>query len=59
MIKVKPKTKEVLQVETNTQAKAYLASTDWYVTRFAETGEAIPVDVLDKRKEARLKIVEV
>ena len=27
----------------------YLASTDWYVVRKAETGVDIPQDVLDKR----------
>lgn len=38
------------------QAKAaeYLRSTDWYVTRLAETGKAIPEEVLTGRAEARL-----
>jgi len=31
-----------------------LASTDWYIIRHVETGRAIPLDVLEKRKEARL-----
>lgn len=35
-------------------AKYYLAETDWYVTRKAETGTAIPDDVLTKRAQARL-----
>ncbi len=34
----------------------YLASTDWYVTRFIETGEVIPDDVSSLRAEARLRI---
>lgn len=34
-------------------ARAYLAETDWYVTRFAETGTAIPDAVSDARKAAR------
>ena len=36
-----------------TIALEYLSSTDWYVTRMAETGKEIPQDVLDKRKFAR------
>ena len=35
------------------EAKSYLASTDWYVTREAETGKAIPDEVKAKRAEAR------
>ena len=35
------------------EAKAYLASTDWMVTRQAETGKAIPDEVKAKRQEAR------
>jgi hypothetical protein len=34
-------------------AKKYLADTDWYATRKAETGKAIPEDVLAKRAQAR------
>ena len=30
-----------------------LSSTDWYVSRFAETGKAIPEDIKLKRAEAR------
>lgn len=36
------------------RARQYLAETDWYVTRKAETGTAIPDDVLTKRAQARL-----
>lgn len=34
-------------------AVAYLEATDWYVTRFAETGALIPDDVQAERKAAR------
>ena len=39
--------------------KAYLYETDWVVSRFAETGEAIPEDVKSKRAECRAKIDEL
>ena len=35
------------------EAKTYLSSTDWYVTRKAETGVEIPEDVTTKRTKAR------
>lgn len=35
------------------QALAYLAETDWHVTRMVETGVAIPNDVSKARAEAR------
>ena len=35
----------------------YLASTDWYVTRHAETGVAVPADVTTARAAAREAIV--
>lgn len=35
-------------------AKKYLSETDWYVTRKAETGTAIPDDILTKRAQARI-----
>ena len=40
----------------NSDARKYLADTDWYVTRKAETGKAIPDDVVTKRQEARDKV---
>lgn len=49
-------TPEQLAEQVKAEAQAYLASTDWYVTRFTETGTPIPEDVLSKRAEARLKI---
>ena len=35
----------------------YLSSTDWYVTRKMETGKEIPVEILEKREEARTKVL--
>ena len=42
---------------TNATSRAYLASTDWYVTRHAETGVTIPSDVTTAREAARSAIV--
>lgn len=53
-----PLTPEEQQKKTNREKKNYLASTDWYIVRRAETGEEIPQDVLDARAAARLSIVE-
>ena len=38
---------------------SYLASTDWYGIRLAETGEEPPLEVSDKRQEARNRISEI
>lgn len=35
------------------RAKSYLAETDWYYARKAETGEDVPADVVPKRIAAR------
>ena len=45
-----------LVASQNYDARKYLADTDWYVTRKAETGKAIPTDILTKREEAREKV---
>lgn len=45
------------QDKINAEARAYLASTDWYVTRKIETGVEIPQDILDARTAARISIV--
>lgn len=42
-----------------TQLEQYLASTDWYATRFAETGKAIPVEITTQRNAARERISEL
>jgi hypothetical protein len=39
--------------------KRDLAETDWYVVRFAETGKAIPEEVLAERQEKRDRINEL
>lgn len=49
---------QMLQAETNAKSLAYLAETDWMVTRFAEIGVVIPDDVKQKRQEARDSIVK-
>jgi len=51
-------TPEEIQSAKNAQGRAYLASTDWYVVRLAETGAAIPEDVIAARQAARDSIVE-
>lgn len=51
-------TAEQLQAQINTEARTYLASTDWYVIRLQETGEAVPVDVLADRAAARSRVAE-
>jgi len=45
------------QAETNATHQAYLASTDWYITRHAETAVAVPADVTTARATARAAIV--
>lgn len=45
------------QSDKNAQARAYLAYTDWYVVRFAETGEAIPADIAADRAAARASVI--
>lgn len=49
---------KMLLIEQST-LQGYLNETDWYVTRFAETGKPIPEDVLLKRNEARDRISEI
>jgi hypothetical protein len=45
------------QEVTNSESMAYLASTDWYASRKADTGEAIPSDIAALRAAAREAIV--
>ena len=42
-----------LRAREKADARAYLASTDWLVTRLAETGKAIPANVAELRAQAR------
>jgi len=41
------------QLAQNQQAKKILASTDWYVIRFLETGVPVPPEITDMRAKAR------
>lgn len=41
------------------ELKAYLNSTDWYVVRFAETGEPIPEDIKVARANIRIEISNI
>ena len=47
------------QSKINEQSRRYLLETDWYVSRFSETGVAIPDDIKAKRQAARDAVVEV
>jgi hypothetical protein len=54
LIKIDPvKTAAAQQAKTNAEARAYLASTDWYVIRFQETAVAVPADIASARQAAR------
>ena len=53
-----PPTAEQLQIQVNSEARAYLLSTDWYVIRLQETGEPIPEGILAERAAARARVVE-
>tara|TARA_B100000902_G_scaffold398149_1_gene463953 strand:- start:17153 stop:17440 length:288 start_codon:yes stop_codon:yes gene_type:complete len=60
LVRQEPTAEEIannLVVADNYRARQYLAETDWYVTRKAETGKAIPDDILSKREEARAKVI--
>lgn len=45
------------QAVINSDSLTYLDSTDWYVTRFTESGVAVPADVTTARTAARLAVV--
>ena len=38
------------------EAKQYLASTDWYIIRYTDSGKEVPSDIKIKREEARISI---
>lgn len=46
------------QITINQIARDYLRKTDWYIVRFAETGEPIPEEITTKRAESRSSIIE-
>ena len=45
------------QAELNATSQAYLSSTDWYITRHAETAVAVPDEITTARAAAREAIV--
>lgn len=45
--------KAAKQEAEQSEARAYLASTDWLIVRHAETGQAVPLSVTEKRQTAR------
>lgn len=45
--------------QTNAEAAAYLASTDWYAARAFECGKPMPPDIADARQAARDRIVKI
>ena len=45
------------QERVNQESLEYLRSTDWYVTRFVETGVPVPNEITQARALARTKIV--
>lgn len=53
-----PPTAEQLQAQVNAEARAYLLSTDWYVTRWQEKQTPIPAEISAERDAARLRVVE-
>jgi hypothetical protein len=44
------------QAEINSTSEAYLAATDWYVTRRSDTGASIPEEITAARVDARQAI---
>lgn len=50
---------KIAQEDINQTALAYLASTDWYVIRFQETGVVVPQEILDSRASVRLQVIPV
>ena len=57
MIKINAeKQAEIALREVNAEARKYLSDTDWYITRFYETGVAVPEEVLSARQAAREQV---
>jgi len=52
--KVAQEIAERAMVQARVNALQYLADTDWYVSRKAETDKAIPSEILTKRAQARI-----
>jgi hypothetical protein len=51
-----PPAPEEIKRQRIKELERYLASTDWYVIRFADTGEAIPLEIKEARQSAREEI---
>ena len=50
------KPQEIINQERIAELEKYLTMTDWYATRYAETGVEIPADIKKARQEAREEI---
>lgn len=53
-----PTQEELNQIEID-ELENYLKTTDWYASRYAETGKEIPETIKAKRQEARDRISEL
>lgn len=58
LIDMPPPSGEEAKQIAKEEALAYLASTDWYVVRFSETGEPIPEEIKQARADARVAASE-
>lgn len=47
---------QIEQQRLNREAMDYLALTDWYAIRLAETGKPIPEEIAERRAKARATI---
>ena len=52
-----PPTLKQIQEQTNSEARSYLLSTDWYIVRHQETSQPVPEEVLEARSQARSRVV--
>lgn len=57
-IEIEDVSAQVEQERVNSEALAYLASTDFYVVRFMEEGTPYPEEIKLARAEARAKIIK-
>lgn len=53
------KPQELINKEQIEELQKYLDETDWYTTRYSETGVPIPEEIKQKRQEARNTISEL
>lgn len=51
-------TPEEIRQQKNVAARVYLTSTDWYIIRKMETGDAVPDAILIARQAARADIID-